>query len=131
MPYSSARPSDIPPDLPNNESIEDAFADTPEFAAAPNNDDDSTPESNEINSNDGEYAPSRRLRQRITRATNIQRTRNPAEFNENRILFGEDTARFIAYNEHRYAQLTGTENTAAPPSPSPADNNNPPSVCKA
>ena len=48
MPYSSARPSDIPPDLPNNESIEDAFADTPEFAAAPNNDDDSTPESNEM-----------------------------------------------------------------------------------
>jgi hypothetical protein len=61
MPYSSARPYDIPPDLPNNESIEDAFADTPEFAAAPNNDDDSTPESNEINSKDGEYAPSRRL----------------------------------------------------------------------
>jgi hypothetical protein len=41
MPYSSARPSNIPPDLQNNKSIENAFADTPEFAA-PNNDDDTS-----------------------------------------------------------------------------------------
>ena len=40
MPYSSARPSNIPPDLPNNQSIEYGFAATLEFAAAPNNDDD-------------------------------------------------------------------------------------------
>jgi hypothetical protein len=44
-------------------------------------------ESNEINSNEGEYAPSLRLKQHITRAANIQRTRNPAEFNENRTLY--------------------------------------------
>jgi hypothetical protein len=71
-------------------------------------------ESNEINSNAGEYPPSRRLKQRITRAANIQHTRNPAKFNKNRTPYGEDTAHFISCAEHRYAQLTATDNTTAP-----------------
>jgi hypothetical protein len=71
-------------------------------------------ESNEIKVTKESTLQAAFSKQCITRTANIQRTRNPAKFNENRTLYGEDTAYFIAYADHRYAQLTATENTAVP-----------------
>ena len=81
-------------------------------AAAINND-----ASNEL---EEEFVPKGRYKQRIIRANNIRRKANPAEFNQNSSLFGEDNACFIAYLQHRYPHHqppTATDKMSSSPSP--------------